>query len=148
MILDKLSNHDLYVPLHPGFARAFDFLTRADLASLPPGKHEIAGQQVFAIIARGTGEGLDNARLESHRKYIDIHYVISGTEQIGWLELSTCATAPAAFDAVKDIGFCDDRPETWLTLPPNHFTILYPHDAHAPLAGVGPVHKVIVKVMV
>jgi beta-galactosidase beta subunit len=174
MILDKLTNSRLYLPLHPAFAAAFDFLFRPDLPSLPPGRHEIMGQRVFAIIAHDAGKGHDRARLEFHRRYIDIQYVVSGVEQIGWRELSACAgchrsavlggpvpvcattgapnngvpAAPDAFDDAKDIGFCDDRPQTWLTLSPNHFAILYPHDAHAPLAGHGPVHKVVVKVMI
>jgi YhcH/YjgK/YiaL family protein len=134
--------------LHPDFAAAFDFFGRPDLPSLADGKHEIAGQQVFAIVAHDAGKGHDGARLEFHRRYIDVQYVVSGTEQIGWRELSTCSPCAGAFDEQKDIGFRDDRPKTWLTLPSSHFAILYPHDAHAPLAGEGPVHKVLVKVAV
>ncbi len=148
VILDKLTNCRLYLPLHRDFACVFEFLARPDLASLAAGKHEIAGQRVFAIVAHDAGKGHDRARLEFHRRYIDIQYVVSGVEQIGWRKLSTCGATPASLDDAKDIGFCDDRPDTWLTLPPNHFAILYPHDAHAPLAGEGPVHKVVVKVAV
>jgi YhcH/YjgK/YiaL family protein len=148
VILDKLTNCRLYLPLHPDFAGAFEFLARPDLASLIPGKYEIADQRLFAIVAHDAGKGHDNARLEFHRRYIDIQYVVSGVEHIGWREVSTCGPVSGAFDEQKDIVFCDDRPQTWLTLPPHHFAILYPHDAHAPLAGEGPVHKVVVKVAV
>ena len=50
------------------------------------------------------------------------------------------------FDAAKDILFFDDVPQTYYTLRPGQFTVLFPEDGHAPMVGEGTVRKIIVKV--
>ncbi|OQY39136.1 MAG: hypothetical protein B6226_02415, partial [Candidatus Cloacimonetes bacterium 4572_65] len=52
MILDNLENSVRYNDLHQGFKKAFDFLKREDLTTLPSGKIELDGDKVFAIIDR------------------------------------------------------------------------------------------------
>jgi biofilm protein TabA len=94
------------------------------------------------------GRGRDGARLEVHRKYLDIQLTIDGAEEIGWAPLSSCRQPADSFDEAKDIGFFDSRPDTWLSVPPGRFAIFFPTDAHAPLAGRGLLKKAIVKVAV
>jgi len=88
MILDTLINSARYAGMHPGFARAFAFLAATDLAALPPGRHEIDGDRIYVSIDHKDGRGEDGARLEAHRRYIDIQYTIDGNELIGWMPLA------------------------------------------------------------
>ena len=46
----------------------------------------------------------------------------------------------------KDIQFFDDVPQTYYTLCPGQFTVLFPEDGHAPMVGEGIVRKIIFKV--
>ncbi|MEQ8791224.1 MAG: YhcH/YjgK/YiaL family protein [Pirellulaceae bacterium] len=146
MIVDYLENAARYTPLHPGLAAGFAFLRSANLASLPDGKQEIDGERLFAIIARDEGRGREKSLLESHRRYLDIQYVIRGEDCIGWLPLQDCQRVSTPYDADRDLGFFYDRPETWLAVPSGAFAIFYPEDAHAPLASQGAIHKAVVKV--
>jgi YhcH/YjgK/YiaL family protein len=148
MILDTLINSARYAGMHPGFARAFEFLAATDLAALPPGRHEIDGDRIYVSIDHTDGRGEDGARLEAHRRYIDIQYTIDGNELIGWMPLARISSPDGGFDDPKDIGFFADRPSTWIAVPPGSFTIFFPHDAHAPLAGRGHLKKAIVKIAV
>lgn len=148
MILDCLAACERYAGLHPGFADGFAFLKRADLAELGDGRHEIDGDRVFAIVARTSGKGRENARLEFHRKYIDIQFAIGGTDVIGWRPSGECSAEEATFDKDADCGFFPDGATAWCDLPPNTFMVLYPEDAHAPLATCEELHKVVVKVAV
>jgi biofilm protein TabA len=148
VILDTLAHAARYAGLHPGFARAFEFLATTDLAALAPGRHDLDGDRMYVSIDLKDGRGEDGARLEAHRRYIDIQYTIGGDELIGWMPLSRCTTPDGAFDETKDIGFFADRPSTWVSVPPGSFTIFFPHDAHAPLGGHGGLHKAIVKIAV
>jgi biofilm protein TabA len=148
MILDSLANSARYAGMHPGFARAFEFLATTDLAALAPGRHVIDGDRIYVSIDHKDGRGEDGARLEVHRRYIDIQYTIDGDELIGWMPLARAAAPDGGFEASKDVGFFADRPSTWVSVPPGSFTIFFPHDAHAPLAGRGPLKKAIVKVAV
>ena len=146
MIFDHLENGLHYAALHPGFLAAFRFLMSSQTTPLPAGKSSIDGDRLLAIVASETGRGHSGARLEAHRKYIDIQLCLSGHEEIGWRQLADCHDVVQPYDADRDIEFFGDAPQTWIQLPPGHFMILYPHDAHAPLAGEGPNHKVVMKV--
>lgn len=151
MVLDTLDGAARYAALHRRFGRAFRYLSETDLDALPTGRTDIPGalsDDMFVIIDRKDGRGHDGARLEAHRRYIDIQYTIHGEEEIGWSPLSACASPSGPFDAEKDIVFFDDAPSCWLALPRGSFAIFFPDDAHAPLAGGGAVTKAIVKIAV
>jgi biofilm protein TabA len=145
MILDTLATSHRYAGCHPLFARAFEFLRATNLAALAPGRHAIDGDRVFVLIEQTDGRGRDAARLESHRIHTDIQFVFDGNDEIGWKTLADCHQ-PGTYDATKDLIFYDDRPDTWIAVPRGHFAILFPDDAHAPLAGRGRVGKGVVKV--
>lgn len=148
MILDHLDRAGLYAGAHGGFSRAFDFLANNDLAALLPGRHEVIRGLLVANVDLVDGRGRAGAVLEAHRKFIDIQCTVSGAEEIGWRDLASCARPREAFDAERDIGFFLDPPTAWCAVPPGYFAIFFPTDAHAPLAGVGPLRKVILKVAV
>jgi YhcH/YjgK/YiaL family protein len=148
MILDSLDQASRYAPLHASFKTGFDFLRNRCRADLADGEVPIDGDRVFAIVARSKGRGRPAARLEAHRRYIDIQYVIEGHEVIGWSRLAGCVNPEAPYDREKDIIFFRDRAQTWFDVAPGSFAIFFPEDAHAPLAGEGPVLKIVIKVQV
>lgn len=146
MILDLIDHQRFYRNMLPGLDAGFDFLMRGDLAQLEDGRHSIDGDRVFALIARGPGVGREHAMLEAHRKYLDIQYVISGTDQIGWKPIAACSRPREPYSDESDLIFFYDRPESWCEVPPRAFTIFLPQDAHAPLGCESDVHKAVVKI--
>jgi len=148
MIYGRLSDAESYEATHPGFKTAFEFLKRTDLASLPDGRHEIDGDRVFAVIARGPGRGRSGTKLEAHRKYIDIQVTLEGLDEIGWKPTAECEQAEAPFDEARDVVLFQDPSEMWLALPVGSFAVFYPGDGHAPWGGKGVLHKLVVKVRV
>ena len=146
MILDQLANAACYHDLNPLLPRAFEFLHTTDLAALADGRLEIDGENLFALVAHDPGRGRGGAKLEAHRKYIDIQLVLSGQEEIGWKPRQACAEVTMPYDDARDLMLFGDSPELWLPLTPGNFAIFLPEDAHAPLGGTGPLHKVVIKV--
>lgn len=146
MILAPLSAAALYAQMLPTLKLGFEFLKRSDLATLPDGQHDIDGSRVFALIARGLGRGRDASPLEFHRRYLDIQYVVSGEEVIGWLPIPQCCSVKTEYLPEHDIGFFLDPPASWIAVSPGHFAVFFPEDAHAPLGGDGHLHKVVIKV--
>lgn len=148
MILDRLDRADRYAALHPGFATAFAYLRQTDFSQVDVGRHALDGERLAAILARNPGRERGGPPLESHRRYIDIQYVVSGVDAIGWRSLADCHKEVEPYNSERDIGFFADAPETWLKVPAGHFAIFFPEDAHAPLAGLVENYKAVMKVAV
>lgn len=148
MILSALSQSSRYTTLHPLFQRAFDYIRDTDLYALAPGRYSIAGDDLIAIVEQVPGKTREQARLECHRKYIDIQLVLDGVDEMGWKPLADCLNPVGEHSAEKDIRFFHDAPASWIATPPDHFCIFFPEDAHAPLVSSGQVRKVIFKIAV
>ena len=148
MILDQLDNAMTYASVHPLFVAALGFLRRPDLAQLPDARYEIAGDRLFALMSRGHGRGKDASPLEAHRRYVDVQVVLAGQEIIGYSPLAQCQSGGKGYDPRKDIEFYATPAGQWMHVPPGAFAVYFPCDAHAPLAGEGPVHKVVIKLAV
>ena len=148
MILDQLENMHRYLKIHPAMTAALEFLETVDLDGFTSGRREISGDKIFALSTTGQGKGLTEAKLEAHRKYIDIQYAVSGIDNIGWKPLSRCCSPQGEYDAESDIIFFSDAPDTWFGLVPGTFAVFFPQDAHAPLAVNGLLHKVVIKLQI
>jgi biofilm protein TabA len=157
MVLDRLEHSHKYVTLHRALPRAFEFLGAADWSRLAAAasddeerhtRHAIDGDRMYVSIDRARGRGRASARLEAHRRYLDIQLTIDGDEEIGWRPLAACVQPDGPYDSARDVGFFRDRPDSWLSLPPGSFAIFFPDDAHAPLAGRGMLSKAIMKIAI
>ena len=146
MIFDTLASADRYAALHPLFPHAFEFLRDADLNALAPGRYPVEGENLFAIVESAEGRRREQAKLECHRKYIDIQLVLEGMDEMGWKTVSDCHEPVAAYSADRDIQFFRDAPASWIATPPGAFCIFFPEDAHAPLVSQGNIRKVILKI--
>ncbi len=148
MILDILENAQHYIVINKRFPKANVFLLRPDLTELPVGKYEIDGERIFALVSKSVGRKREDARLETHDKYIDIQLILSGTDDMGWKPKSLCKQPSGDYDPKNDIQFFSDQPDTWITTQRGAFVIFFNDDAHMPLISSGEIHKVVVKVAV
>lgn len=146
MIFDTIANADRYATLHPLFAQAFAYIRNTDLNALAPGRYPIADEDLFAIVEHVPGRSRESAQLECHRKYIDIHLVLDGADEMGWKALPDCHNPVSDYQEEKDVRFFHDAPAAWVATPPGAFCIFFPQDAHAPLVADGEIRKVIFKV--
>lgn len=135
MILDLLANRSSYHALHPRLQPAFDWLAAQDWATVADGKLAIAGEHIHAIIESGTTAAPATRRFESHRRYLDIQYVIAGGERMGWCPAAHIAPGE---QAGPDIWF---HPEPivsqQLCVRPGDFAIFAPLEAHKPCCLLG-----------
>ena len=144
MIFSTLSQSSRYAALHPLFPRVFEFIRDTDLLALAPGRYPIVGEQLFVIVENVAGRTREAAKLEVHRRYIDIHLMLEGVDEMGWKALADCVQPVS--DYQEDIQFFHDAPATWIATPPGAFCVFFPEDAHAPLISSGNIRKAIFKV--
>jgi biofilm protein TabA len=147
MITDQLSRAEKYYDMHPAFKKAFKYLLETDLSKLPLGRNDIDGDKMFCVVSRGPRRRRNEAKLEAHRKYIDIHYTISGIDEIGWKPTAACREVDTNYNEDNDIEFFKDQPQTWIKVPAGSFAIFFPQDAHAPMVGDSEIHKVVLKIL-
>lgn len=145
MILDHINNNEKYLALNPNFKLGFDFIRLFDASNFKEGRNEILGDEVFALVANLRDYDV-NTKLEVHNKYIDIQYIVFGTDNMGWKNRLDCKLPENEFDVEKDYQFYLDKPTTTFFVKENHFTIFFPNDAHAPLLGKKNMLKIVVKI--
>jgi len=159
MIIDRLSNLDssFYPSLFAASATGglvhrlqagFAYLQQTDLSAIPVSTVEIDGDRVFAMIQEYNTKPRTQGFWESHRKYIDIQYVVSGVEHMGFANLEQLTNGN--YDADKDL-IMHEGSGSFVLLPAGMFTLLFPNDVHMPQIAVDnphPVKKVVVKVAV
>lgn len=147
MIHTNLSHSEVYRILHPSFERSFDFLSTLSVQNFKPGVFEIDGKNIFIILSERNGIKKEDARLETHRKYIDIQYLIESNETMGWKDYHQCKNVLSPYDDSKDIEFYHDAPSSFFKLIPGELVIFFPNDAHAPMIGGGLIKKAVVKIL-
>ncbi len=130
---------------------ALEYLEKADLKNTPDGKYDILKDEIYINIQEYETKEEQNCKWEAHKKYIDIQYMINGSEKIGVGDIHNFESV-IPYDAEKDVEFLDTDSETEaLTLNENDFVILYPFDVHKPQMKnkfVSQVKKAVVKVLV
>ena len=152
MIVTDLKHIDRQVSMTPAMRKALDFLRRRDIHQLADGRVEIDGDRVFAIVQRYETGKADAPKFEAHRKYIDVQFIASGEEVIGWAP-AELMTVTGAYDADKDICFGTVAAEKWtpVKLQAGQVAVLWPEDGHAPRLAAGAasqVMKIVAKVAV
>jgi biofilm protein TabA len=149
MILDKLENAASYSGIHENLNKGFAFLKNTNLIDLAPGKYEIDGSDVFALVSEYESKAHQDCRPEAHQTYADIQFLVSGREAIGYAALSSQSVS-LAYNPEKDIVFftCETNA---MILESGVFAVFFPQDIHRPCMQIdGPekVKKLVVKVKI
>ena len=144
MIKDSIRNYSTY----PIFTKDIISFIEDTNPQTSEGKYDL-GNGVFAIVQKYTTKTSNEGHLESHQKYIDIQYIVSGQETIEVAPIKNL-NIKEAYDTNKDICFYEDaKNHDILNMVEDTFAVLYPDDAHKPcidLNGRHNVVKIVIKV--
>tara|TARA_B100000315_G_scaffold258428_1_gene310486 strand:- start:8825 stop:9313 length:489 start_codon:yes stop_codon:yes gene_type:complete len=101
--------------------------------TLPDGEHPIIGEEMFARIMTCFTGCRDDAILESHRTYIDIHIVLEGEEAIAVWPIKTLVPR-TGYDNERDVIFYEPPADSAaeIILKPGLFAGFFQQDAHMP----------------
>lgn len=131
---------------------AIDFLKRIDLQAIKDGKYSIVDDEIYAIVSTYYTRDHDISKFESHKKYIDIHCMISGQEQIFCNDASHLEVESEYDEKNDKIKFKDKPGEFLIHLKPGTAAIFYPYDAHKACCKVKDkieqVRKLLIKVKI
>ncbi|MFA9376504.1 MAG: YhcH/YjgK/YiaL family protein [Lachnotalea sp.] len=132
MIIDKLENLNQYNQLRKYEKTINNFIEMCKNKKLEEGQYNLIGEEVFALVQIYQTKSKIGARMESHKEYADLQYILEGREVI-------------YYDCVKElIVFEDKTPEDdilfyevgkdkgGITLERGMFGYFAPQDAHMP----------------
>lgn len=150
MIFDTLSNNSVYKDLGSKIAQGLAWLD-SFLPSTPDGRYEIDGEEVYALVQSYETVPPAEKKFESHRNYLDIQYVASGSETIHYAPV-TGLEIVHAYDEAKDFMlYSDPKASVPLHFEVGSFAIFFPQDGHKPgcvNGGLCRIKKVVIKVRV
>jgi biofilm protein TabA len=141
------------IPASPRLTQALDFIRTAKALELPDGRIEIDGDKMYALVQSYQTLVIDeNPKYEAHRKYMDVQFIASGVELMGWAPLDRMQVTKD-YNPEKDIilGTCPASLATLTRVDAGQAAIFFPQDAHAPKLACGdpgPVKKIVIKVAV
>ena len=149
MIYAKNKDAPVYRGIHPNLDLALERITPEFLDRVGSQRVEIQGSEVYAT--RFTYETIpeEESFFEAHKKYLDIHIMVQGSEGV---EIAPPESL-AEFERAEDNDFYAYRGEGdyKLVLSPGDFLVVFPGDAHRikmQLDGPKTVSKVVFKVKI
>lgn len=147
MILGRISDAYRYTRLHPLFDRLFKFVSENDLSKFSNQRIVLDGDDLFINMAEPTLRKAEEQSMEVHRKYIDVHFLLTGEEICGVTHISELPEGyDTEFNEEDDFVLVQQSAKNYFKAGPGDFYIVFPEDAHAPIIGEGTIKKAIAKV--
>lgn len=159
MILGDIRNLDQEKHLYPSAVRrGLDYIKLHQLEDAPPGKYELESGKMFAIVQEYITQPISGQQYESHYSYIDIQYLVSGTERIGWKRYNDRLKISFNRLSEDDIQFYEDNSSligvghgegSDLIMEPGLFAVFFPTDLHRPCGHVhqeSRIRKIVIKI--
>jgi biofilm protein TabA len=149
MILAHIDHPGTYLPLSNSnvWIKALDWI-KTYAHNSPGGIFELRGRDMYVYVHGYDTLPAEECRFESHKRYIDLQYCITGGERIAW-ELIHSLSPDDGYNQDKDFQFYKPhKTSNILTLTPGYFAVFYPEDAHRPKQSDGinqSVWKLVVK---
>lgn len=134
----------------PAIQIALRYLQSTDFDQLEAGRYPLKGDQIYVqVLDLETKPKAENLP-EVHRNYLDVQYLHSGKERMGFApDLGTNKVA-VEYDPERDIQFYHDAEfENELVMQAGSFAVFFTNDVHRPNCIDGEpskIRKVVVKI--
>ena len=145
MICDTLDQLHLYKGFHKNLDTAIAFLAAHPLDTLPLGRTEVDGDEVFINVMDADLKPHTGSHAEYHRLYADLQIDLTGGEGWGYTNLPGAEIG----EFTGDCGFQDSASVVTGALGEGRFVLFFPEELHKPglvQHGCVSVRKAVVKI--
>jgi len=134
MIFGNIKNLQEYPFLEEQIKKCFTYAAENDLLSFEKGKHEIDGNRLFVNIVEYTTTQAEERFWEAHKKYLDVHLMLRGQEQIDLNFIQNMEVK----EYVEDSDFVPmaGAKNCSVVLRAGDYLICYPSDGHRTAVAV------------
>lgn len=140
MVFGNINNLNEFSFLKPEILKCFEYLQNHDLISYENGSYKIEGESLFVNIVEYETTVPEKRFWEAHRKYLDLHLMLRGTEQIDINFIQNMEQKE--FVEKDDFLPLDGNLNSSVILSDGDFLICYPNDAHRTAIAVGSSNKI------
>jgi len=151
MIFGDIVNWNIDKDIYcPAIKKAVEYLMITDFCKLENGRYDIDGDRLYALVSEPETMLKADRKPESHIRYADLHYMISGEEIIGFSVNSQNNEVVEDLTIEKDtLLYRNMENEMEVVLTPGKFAFFLPSDIHRPCctrSKAQKIRKVVVKI--
>ena len=131
MITDQIRNILLYKFLPENIKSSLIFLENTDFSTMANGSYDLHNNVYFSVQRYQTKLFIEG-KLEIHKKYMDIQYIVEGTETLGYDKLDNLEITDQYIET-NDIAFYKlSKNTSQIILQKKDFCVLFPNTPHMP----------------
>ena len=132
MVIDRLDHAAQYYALGKGIETVLRwFAAYEDDGCDLPAKTVLDGENIFINGVNYTSEAKPQGKLEAHRKYIDVMYVVEGEETFFYKPIAEVKQITMPYDAEKECALAEiDADAARHRFSEGHFLVFFPQDGH------------------
>lgn len=149
MITDKLTNVRQYEGTIAYVDEMLAFAERVQAEQLPEGRYDLDGDKLFALVQGYQTKLPEEGRMESHKLYNDLQYIMAGEECIEWEPVEGLEVEEDRTPASDTIFYKKKEFAGKTVLKAGMFGFYLPCDGHMPGIAVGEqadVKKIVFKI--
>ena len=128
MVFGNIRDLKDYGYLEAEVLKCFEYAKNHDLLSYEKGSHEIEGDNLFVNIVEYETTTPENRFWEAHKKYLDLHFMLKGPEQIDVNFIDNMEQNE--FVDKDDFLPLEGEANSHVVLTEGDFLLCYPKDAH------------------
>ena len=134
MILNSINQASQEIKFLPEkIQEAINYLKQTDFSKLENKTYPLKGDEIFVVIQEYQTKPKQEKNAEQHQKYIDIQYMISGTEIIGVGYENLENEILENYNEEKErIKYGKIKNEKDIVISKGDYIILFPQDIHRP----------------
>lgn len=149
MFFGHISTAELHI--YPSaIQQALIFLRETDFSQLNTGRYPIKGDLIYAQVLDLETKPKSEILPEVHRHYLDVQYLYTGHERIGFATDFGTNKIAIEYDLQRDIQYYQDAVfENELVMQAGNFAVFFPNDIHRPGCLDGnrsSIRKIVVKI--
>ena len=134
MVFGCITNLEEYTFLKEQIKHCFAFANDHDLLAMEKGSYEIDGKELFVNVVEYTTTKAEDRYWEAHKKYLDLHLMLQGCEQIDLNFIQNMQLKEYVDES--DFLPMDGEKNGSVVLTPGDFLICYPSDGHRTAVAV------------
>ena len=135
-----------YAAVIPGLEEAVE--AAAKITDWSAGNVALSGGNKI-LVQQNTTKDAATQKIESHRNYLDIQYIVEGEETVGWAPTETLTPADE-YNPTKDKQMFEGSVD-FMRIAAGYCYVVYPEDGHMPGVHIDEPHsfkKLVVKLKV